>query len=73
MSFDHSFDENAGLNKKHTFNKKEKETRSISGKRRELDVRNCQRFISLKLLGREGLSGLSLYMQETRNMWIYRL
>jgi hypothetical protein len=32
-------------NKKQTFNKKEKEkeTRSISGKRRELDVRNCQR------------------------------
>jgi hypothetical protein len=61
-----SFDGNAGLNKKQTFNKKEKEkekekeTRSISGKRRELDVRNCQRFISLKLLGREGLSGLTI-------------
>jgi len=42
-----SFDENAGRNKKQTFNKKEKEkekeTRSISGKRRELDVRNGQR------------------------------
>jgi hypothetical protein len=44
-----SFDENAGPNKKQTFNKKEKEkekekeTRSISGKRRELDVRNGQR------------------------------
>jgi hypothetical protein len=43
-----SFDGNAGLNKKQTFNKKEKEkekeTRSISGKRRELDVRNCRRY-----------------------------
>jgi hypothetical protein len=43
-----SFDGNAGLNKKQTFNKKEKEkekeTRSITGKRRELDVRNCRRY-----------------------------